>query len=253
MFHTDDEASKNPWPDGMPVRKQFAYGILGVLCVLGALCGLSALSGCGQTPEQRSKFVQELIDANNRVKAGVVATTQQAPAIEAQLQALPPSKARDEALADLAKGKAYAASAQKISDDAGRILAAAQGGDGAGAIAATAGALSGVPGVGPYAGLIGVVLAGAYSVYQTTKKNQALAVAADANAEAQANLNAANEAQGHLKNVVFSIEHGGPEWTADHASEIAALQGPATTAAVNAIKQEIGIAYAHPVENVSEK
>lgn len=50
-----------------------------------------------------------------------------------------------------------------------------------------------------------------------------------------------NAAEGHLKNVVHSIEYAGPDWTPDHAAAVAAIQGPETTAAVNAIKNEIGI------------
>jgi hypothetical protein len=224
----------------MKLRTKIFYGLFCVLFVLAMCVALSAVSGCGQSVEQQ-KLVGQLIDANNKLKAGVVATTQQSPQIAADIAALPPGKIKDEATAILAKGNEYAAKAIKGSDDASKILTAAQSGDAGGTIAATAGALSGVPGVGPYAGLIGLLASVGYGAYQNAQKKKATAAAQEAMAQAQEALDLAKETQGHLKNVVHSIEYAGPEWTPDHAAAIAGIQGPETTAAVNAIKAEIGI------------
>lgn len=212
----------------MKLKTKIVWGMLCVLCVLGALCGLSALSGCSDAQ------YQAWIKTRDTAQEELTAAGAEVAALKAEAAALPEGKVKQTALKVLAQSEGRIPSLQKKVDDASTLAAGIHSGDAAQATAGAAGLLSGTA-LGPYAGLA-ITLAG--YIYERLKRKSQVAeatqLASDATAEASEHLT-------NLKNVVFSIEHGGPEWTADHASEIAALQGPATTAAVNAIKQEIGI------------
>ncbi len=208
--------------------------ILMTVLTLAALVGFSP--GCAQTPEQRAAELQKLVDFNNQIHAGIAATTQAAPAIDASIAALPDGKVKADAAKASATVKSELQTAAVLTEGAGKVLVAAQSGDPVAAGAAVGGALSVIPGVGAYAALAGLLVTTAFGVFKSIQSSKATAAAAAADAQAQAHLEAAQTAQTNLKNVVKSIDAAGVVFTDSQKETIKTVQGAETSAVVEQIK-----------------
>lgn len=114
-----------------------------------------------------------------------------------------------------------------------RIIASATAGDPMALGTSAAGMAATVPGVGPYAALVGFAVTLGFGLWKQLQNAKAQKDLAAAQVDAAA-------ATQNLKNVVFSLENAGPDWTAADKAAVAALQGQQTTAAVEAIKAALG-------------
>jgi biopolymer transport protein ExbB/TolQ len=189
-----------------------------MLLIVVLLIGVSGVSGC----QNDAQFTQTL----NETRAALVAAEKQISDLKLAVDALPPGdnqKAASDALA----------TAEKIRADLMTRLAAvealntaAKTGDTQGLGAAIASALAGIPVVGPFAPLIGLLGGIGWGIYQQIKGKAAVAaVGADLATETA-----------HLTNVVKSIEVAGPDWSDEDKKAITTIQGAATSARVEEIK-----------------
>jgi hypothetical protein len=107
-------------------------------------------------------------------------------------------------------------------------MIAARTGDSSGVGGAVASSLASIPVVGPYAPIIGLLAGIGYGIWQTSKRKSEVAdIGAQLSAETT-----------NLSNVVKSIEVASPDWNEQHKADIAAIQGPETSARVEEIKKE---------------
>jgi hypothetical protein len=165
--------------------------------------------------------------ARDEMKKDLVATTQRIAELEDQVSRLPEGPAKTEAQQALAKAQELVPLFRSKIDSLDNLIVAARAGDASNIGASVGGLLSGVPVVGPYAGLIGVLAGIGWGVFQRLARSRDLAAAQKQ----------ADDALVNLKNVVFSIEKAGPDWSEADKSAIAAIQGPSTSLAVEQIKR----------------
>jgi hypothetical protein len=184
------------------------------------LSAILLFSGCTDSTLARWQ------SARDTLKRDLIATTQQIPLLRTELELLPPGPARDKAAAALTAAEQLAPQLAARIDNLDQIITAARTGDASAVGSSLGGLLTGVPIIGPYAGLIGLLAGFGWGIFQRIKRAK----------EVDDALAAANETRDHLKNVVTSLEQAGPDWTDQDKAAIAALQGPATTAAVHEIK-----------------
>jgi hypothetical protein len=180
-----------------------------------------AFSGCSDAAFARWQRTRDTL------RAELSATTQQISQLQTQIDALPPGALRDQAQAALFKAQVLAPQLETRLTSLDQVLSAAHGGDPSSLGAGVSGLLTGLPYVGPYAGIIGLLAGLGWGIYQRVRRDNDVI-------SAQA---AAEEIRRHLANVVRSLEQAGPEWSAEDKANIAAIQGPATTAAVRRIKE----------------
>ena len=161
------------------------------------------------------------------LKRELTATTQQISTLQKEIDALPPGPMREQIKTTLAKAEALAPELAGKIDHLDQMIVAARTGDASQVGASLGGLLSGVPVVGPYAGIIGVMAGLVWGAYQRVKRAK----------EVDDALGTADELRGHLENVVTSIEAAGPDWTEQDKAAIRAVQGEATSKVVEEIKQ----------------
>jgi hypothetical protein len=194
-----------------------------IVFVIVTLAAAVLFSGCaggtGQWEQVRDTLQREL-----------AATTRQLPALERELEALPPGPARQRALEALAQAQALVPRLAEKIDAVDRIILAGRGGDAGAVGAGIGGLLAGVPVIGPYAGLIGLLAGMGWGIYQRLRRANEVDEAAAAAAELRQ----------HLANVVRSLETAGPDWTEADKAAIRAIQGEATTRVVEEIKKQEG-------------
>jgi len=166
--------------------------------------------------------------ARDSLKRDLIATTQQIPALQSEVESLPPGPARDRAMAALSTAQALVPQLAARIDSLDQIIEAARTGNASNLGASVGALLSGVPIIGPYAGLIGLLAGMGWGAYQRLKRAK----------EVDNAVAAAGDLRDHLKNVVNSVEQAGPEWTEQDKAAIRAIQGPATSKLVAEIKGE---------------
>ncbi|MFI5381444.1 MAG: hypothetical protein ACHRHE_19270 [Tepidisphaerales bacterium] len=177
-------------------------------------------SGCTDTAALRWQQTRDTL------KRELTATTQQISTLQKEIDALPPGPMREQIKATLAKAEALAPELAGKIDHLDQMIVAARTGDATQVGSSLGGLLSGVPVVGPYAGIIGVVAGLVWGAYQRVKRAKDVDDA----------LGTADELRGHLENVVTSIEAAGPEWSEQDKAAIRAVQGEATSKVVEEIK-----------------
>ncbi len=166
--------------------------------------------------------------ARDSLKRDLIATTQQIPQLQSEVESLPPGPARDRALAALATAQTLVPQLAARIDSLDQIIVAARTGNASNLGASVGGLLSGVPVIGPYAGLIGLLAGMGWGAYQRLKRAK----------EVDSAVSAAGDLRDHLKNIVNSVEQAGPDWTEQDKAAIRAIQGPATSKLVAEIKGE---------------
>ncbi len=180
------------------------------------------VSGCTDTALLRWQQTRD------GLKRELTATTQQISTLQKEVDALPAGPMREKIKTTLAKAEALAPELAGKIDHLDQMIVAARTGDASQVGASLGGLLAGVPVVGPYAGVIGVVAGLVWGAYQRVKRAR----------EVDDALGAADELRGHLKNVVSSIEAAGPEWSEQDKAAVRAIQGEATTKVVEGIKSD---------------
>lgn len=213
MFHTDDEMNVPPMPDclrrAMTERERIGLtrpiGLILAAIVLVAIgfAFLCAVGGCSAADDGSGNppATQPVIDPQQALAAAKAEVA----TLKAQVAALPDGPIKAAAALNLAKAENFLSQLEAY-------LALG----------------TGVIGIG-------------VGLWNWIKKNRAVLAANDASAQADRALDAAQTAEGHLKNVVHSIEYAGPEWEQSHADAIAAIQGPETTAVVREIREQLGV------------
>ncbi|MGA2500617.1 MAG: hypothetical protein ABSH20_22995 [Tepidisphaeraceae bacterium] len=180
------------------------------------------VSGCTDTALCRWQ------QSRDTLKRELTATTQQISTLQKEIDALPPGPMREQIKATLAKAEALAPQLAGKVDRLDQMIVAARTGDATQVGSSLGGLLAGVPVVGPYAGIIGVVAGLVWGAYQRVQRAK----------EVDDALGTADELRGHLKNIVTSIEAAGPEWSEQDKAAIRAVQGEATTKVVEGIKSD---------------
>lgn len=196
------------------------------------------LAGCGADLNEAIRLYQE---ASTRAKVELDAANAEAAKFRAEAERLRAVATSQPAGAERDRLEKAAALAEKIAADAERIIAqvrqhqtrldelakAAGTGDVDAAGKAITGVVSGIPGVGPYAGLIGIGITALIGFWQRQQKIKALAEAAKAT-------NAAEK-------IVESVELAGPDWSAADKEAIRKLQGVEVSTFVHEIKSKLGL------------
>ena len=175
------------------------------------------LSGCVGTAVSQWQAEAE------KERSAYVAATQKAADWQTVANALPPGPTRDKAIAASTQASGAAVTAADRYKQLNDIVGAQKADDSAAVGKAVGNLLTGIPYIGPYAPYIGWgagALLGLIAFIQRAKKATALM---------------------HLDNVVKSVEVGGPDWTEADKAQVAAIQGPQTSAAVEAAKKRLGL------------
>jgi hypothetical protein len=175
------------------------------------------LSGCV------ASAVQQWTDAANIEHARWVAATQRAADYRTIAEGLPPGLTREKAISASTQAAGVANVAAAKAGALNDLIGAQKADDSAAVGRAVGNLLTGVPVVGQYAPIIGYgcgLLFGIIAFIQRKRR-----------ADAIMNLDA----------VINSVERAGPDWTEADKIQIAALQGPKTTAAVTAAKKRLGL------------
>lgn len=180
-----------------------------------SLCAVAmlALVGCTQLDDlQRYK---------NQVDGEIAATRAEIDRTRASLATRPNADPKVAQILDEASKALNVASER--SKDLQTVIDGIRNQDPAGALAP----LRKIPGVGQYADLAILLATIGWGIWQRQKGSQAA--------------KAAGEAVGHLKSVVLSVEKALPDRSEAAKTSMANIQGAETTAAVQAIKDELGL------------
>lgn len=187
------------------------------------LAALLVFWGCNDTQ------LAQWSSARDQIQRDLAATTQQVAQVQTQVASLPDGPDKERARQVLASAQQLVPVVQAKLDNLDKLIQGATSGNASQFGSGVGGLLTGVPGIGPYAGLIGIVAGLGWGLFQNFQRGKEVSAA---QTEAQA-------AQANLRNVVYSLELAGPDWSEQDKSNIAAIQGPQTSAAVDQIKKDL--------------
>lgn len=195
------------------------------MVLVAVMLGLALLLAPGCNSADSQKFEAAL----QQTRTALADSQKQIADLKTAAEALPAGATKDKALEVLTKAEAARAGLEAKAAAVESVMVAAKSGQTDSIGPAVSSAISGIPVVGPYASIIGVVAGIGYGIWQSRKRaaeTQALADSLAAESE-------------HLTNVVKSIEVAGPDVTEADKKAIAQVQGPGTSLRVEEIKANL--------------